>query len=243
MPNDDRVNERYYGLINSLESHQSTRMRIHWICRQTTGKKILDAGCSQGITTILLAREGFEVTGIDLDEASLAYAIQEVKKESAPVRKNVTFFLTNVLEINPAMVFDTVILGEILEHFSHPLQLLEKVHSLLPEGGRIIITVPYGFHPFHDHKQTFYCSNLYLMLEPFYEQLEMEIHHKYLFCTGKKREAPAAPLSRNEQMERWMLLDCGKFAEMEGQHFKALTERKKNAGVKSASETDGSGSL
>lgn len=47
MANHDRVNERYYGEINSEESHEATRTRIHWMCREATGKRILDIGCSQ----------------------------------------------------------------------------------------------------------------------------------------------------------------------------------------------------
>lgn len=33
LANRDQVNERYYGQINSEESHEATRNRIHWICR------------------------------------------------------------------------------------------------------------------------------------------------------------------------------------------------------------------
>jgi cyclopropane fatty-acyl-phospholipid synthase-like methyltransferase len=241
MPNDDRVSERYYGQINSLESHQATRQRIHWICRQTAGERILDVGCSQGITSILLAREGFEVTGVDLDEASLAFAKEELMKESPPVRRKVSFLLANLLEWETNLRFHTVILGEVLEHFSHPAQLLLKAHSLLREDGRIIITVPYGFHPFHDHKQTFYAGNLLLLLEPYYSELHMEIHHKYLYCTGqrKKRSGQSLPAVRAQLMERCLMLDARHFAEIEWQHYKTVSERKKAASAKVGSEYGG----
>ena len=44
MANHDRVSERYYGEINSEDSHEATRTRIHWMCREATGKRILDVG-------------------------------------------------------------------------------------------------------------------------------------------------------------------------------------------------------
>lgn len=58
MVNHDRVNERYYGMVNTVKSQEATRARIHWICRHVSGNRMLDAGCSQGITSILLGREG-----------------------------------------------------------------------------------------------------------------------------------------------------------------------------------------
>src|SRR5690554_4227254 len=42
MPNNDQVNLRYYGLINSEDSHEATQYRVHWICKQVTGRKVLD---------------------------------------------------------------------------------------------------------------------------------------------------------------------------------------------------------
>jgi 2-polyprenyl-6-hydroxyphenyl methylase/3-demethylubiquinone-9 3-methyltransferase len=43
LANRDQVNERYYGQINSEESHEATRSRIHWICRHVQGHTVLDA--------------------------------------------------------------------------------------------------------------------------------------------------------------------------------------------------------
>ena len=136
MANHDRVSERYYGEINSEDSHEATRTRIHWMCREATGKRILDVGCSQGITSILLAREGFRVTGVDLEEESIRYAQAELAKESKPVRNNVDFRMLDITQWKVKTTFDTVLLGEVLEHFAHPETLLLQVHRLLQEEGR-----------------------------------------------------------------------------------------------------------
>lgn len=60
----DRVMEAYYGKLGE-HFMQETRTRVHWICAQVTGKTVLDVGCSQGIIPVLLAREGYVVTGVD----------------------------------------------------------------------------------------------------------------------------------------------------------------------------------
>ena len=59
----DRVNEAYYGSLGETMAVK-TRDRINWMCSQASGNTVLDVGCSQGIATILLSREGFRVKGV-----------------------------------------------------------------------------------------------------------------------------------------------------------------------------------
>lgn len=228
MANHDRVNERYYGEINSEESHEATRTRVHWMCREATGKRILDVGCSQGVTSILLAREGFRVTGIDLEEESIQYARAELEKESRPVRNNVDFRLLDITQWKARTTFDTVLLGEVLEHFAHPETLLQQIHRLLQEEGTMVVTVPYGYHPFYDHKQTFYAGNLAMCLLPYFEVLKLEVHHKYLCCVARKRRKTQLYMSPTQnQLKEWMELDHVHFAEVEKNHLRLMNQRKK----------------
>ncbi|OPG93944.1 SAM-dependent methyltransferase [Chryseobacterium mucoviscidosis] len=228
MANHDRVNERYYGEINSEESHEATRTRVHWMCREATGKRILDVGCSQGVTSILLAREGFRVTGIDLEEESIQYARAELEKESRPVRNNVDFRLLDITQWKTRTTFDTVLLGEVLEHFAHPETLLQQIYRLLQEEGTLVVTVPYGYHPFYDHKQTFYAGNLAMCLLPYFEVLKLEVHHKYLCCVARKRRKTQLYMSPTlNQLTEWMELDHVHFAEVEKNHLRLMNQRKK----------------
>lgn len=227
MANNDRVNERYYGLVNSGESHEATRARIHWICRNAAGPRVLDIGCSQGITPILLAREGCTVTGIDLDSAAIRYARKELRKESPPVRNRVRFELVNVTDFEaPPASYDTVILGEILEHFADPALLLAQAHRLLTKNGVVLITVPYGYHPFYDHKQTFYAGSLSLLLDPWFAEVKLEIHRKYLCFAGRKRTGWPKRGPDAGQLRRWMELDYEQFPRIEEAYRNKLDERK-----------------
>jgi cyclopropane fatty-acyl-phospholipid synthase-like methyltransferase len=236
MPNNDQVNLRYYGLVNSEASHEATRFRVHWICKQASGRSVLDVGCSQGITSILLGREGFQVTGIDLEETSINYANEELKKESALVQENVKFLLNDASLLDKSFgKFDTVILGEVLEHFAHPHKLLTKLYLLLNNKGNIIITVPFGYHPFHDHKQTFYIGNFSYYLQPYFEEIKLEVHHKYICYAGRKRDQMKSYKKIQytpNQLQRWMQLDEENFNLIERKTDKMLRERKEHLDAK-----------
>ena len=65
----DRITEAYFGQMGD-ELGRSSRERIHWICSHATGARVLDVGCSQGISANLLGREGKIVTGVDVARRS-----------------------------------------------------------------------------------------------------------------------------------------------------------------------------
>lgn len=236
MPNHDQVNLRYYGLINTETSHKATHFRVHWICKHVAGQKVLDIGCSQGITSILLGREGFDVTGIDLEETSIHYANEELKKESMLVQDKVKFYLHDAsLSDKSIGKFDTVILGEVLEHFSHPHKILKTVHSSLQDKGLVLITVPFGYHSFHDHKQSFYIGNLSYLLDLYFDEIKLEVHHKYICYVGRKRGRIKSIIGSQytpKQLKRWMNLNEECFLLIEKKNEELLLERKQRLEVK-----------
>ncbi|WP_110927974.1 class I SAM-dependent methyltransferase [Bacillus massiliglaciei] len=236
MPNDDQINLRYYGLINTEKTQKIAQFRIHWMCKMTEGKTVLDVGCSQGITSILLGREGFQVTGIDIEQVKINYANKELKKESKIVQDNVKFLLSDVTVSNKKLgKFDTVILGEVLEHFSQPHKLLKAVFHLLNYKGRIIITVPFGLHPFHDHKQTFYLLNLMKLLECYFDGITLEIHNKYIHYVGRKKKKIVAQKNvyfSPDLIEKWMQLEEQHFLQFEKENEKLLKDRKNRLEIK-----------
>lgn len=69
----DRLNEVYYGKLMNKETQDILRERVNWMCGQVQGTRVLDVGCSQGIVSILLARQGKEVVGVDIDPESIDY--------------------------------------------------------------------------------------------------------------------------------------------------------------------------
>jgi 2-polyprenyl-3-methyl-5-hydroxy-6-metoxy-1,4-benzoquinol methylase len=156
----DRVTEAYYYNLGYAFG-QKVRERIHWICAQTKGQKVLDVGCSQGITSILLGKEGKQVLGIDISEEAIEYANKSLKETPYNVQNLVEFKRADFLTYNFwGEKYDTIIFGEILEHLINPKEFFNKAKTILNKDGRIIVTVPFGINDYPDHKHTFYIYDL-----------------------------------------------------------------------------------
>jgi 2-polyprenyl-3-methyl-5-hydroxy-6-metoxy-1,4-benzoquinol methylase len=157
----DRIAEVYEGTVGSRVFQQVSRRRIHWMCAQVGGPDVLDVGCSQGIASILLAREGHRVIGIDREHEAIRAARERLDQEEAQVRERVEFRIAEGRAVGFANgSFDAVLLGEVLEHQLDPGKLLEEARRVLRPGGRIVVTTPYGVHPYPDHKEPLYLSAL-----------------------------------------------------------------------------------
>jgi 2-polyprenyl-3-methyl-5-hydroxy-6-metoxy-1,4-benzoquinol methylase len=157
----DRIAEVYEGTVGSREFQQVSRRRIHWMCAQVGGPDVLDVGCSQGIASILLAREGHRVIGIDREHEAIRAARERLDQEEAQVRERVEFRIGEGRAVGFADGnFDAVLLGEVLEHQLDPAKLLDEATRVLRPGGRIVITTAYGIHPYPDHKEPLYLSAL-----------------------------------------------------------------------------------
>lgn len=123
LANHDRVNEVYYGNIGTA-FERITRDRIHWICKNVQGKKVLDIGCSQGITSILLGREGFTVEAIDIETGAVEFFRKELKREEAIVQSRITLIHGDALTYDFGKdSFDTAIIAEVIEHLNQPIHM------------------------------------------------------------------------------------------------------------------------
>ena len=87
----DRVAQVYCGIIKWGDSGEILRQRIDWMVDQARGPRILDVGCSEGVLEILLARKGFNVTGVDINAEALAFARDLLAREPEEVRSRVRF--------------------------------------------------------------------------------------------------------------------------------------------------------
>lgn len=200
----DRISDVYEGrFMGSGEFAKRLRERVHWMCRRARGRRVLDVGCSQGIVPILLGREGFEVVGVDVDATSIEDARAALEREPDRVQSRVQFIVADLLESSLDLgTFDTVILGELLEHLVNPERMLERCKELLSEDGRLVITIPFGHHPHPDHKHTFYVSSLVEMLGSCFRITEID-RIQLRICATADRLPQAASLVTEET---WPLL-------------------------------------
>ncbi|MEA5667182.1 glycosyltransferase [Stenotrophomonas sp. MH1] len=186
----DHINEAYYDGMGAAFGAK-TRDRINWMCSQVAGESVLDVGCSQGITSILLAREGLRVTGIDIDQPTIDYAMAERAKEIASVQERIEFRCLDLAALPPA-AFDTVLMGEVIEHQTSPERFLARAASFVAPGGRLVVTVPFGLNPWPDHKSTIFPGDLALGLPPGFALRELIASDGYIRMVAD-RDA-AAPM-------------------------------------------------
>lgn len=182
----DKIYDAYFNGWGE-EFGQKVRDRIHWICEQAKGTKVLDVGCSQGITSILLGREGKIVTGLDLIQESIDFANEKLKEEEDVTQQQVTFKQSNfMLEDFSGEKHDAIILSEVLEHITQPENMIEKAISLLSDKGRLVITVPFGINDFFDHKKTYYIQDLIKLIPHDFSISTIEVLGKWVGLTVSK---------------------------------------------------------
>ncbi len=200
MSGHDRISELYRGKLWGESEQRAARARIDWMCARAGGR-VLDIGCSQGIACLLLARAGQTVVGVDRDPQAIAYAKDELSREPAEVQGRVRFVLSDAGAIPESEgVFDSVVLGEILEHQDDPERLLLIAQDRLRPGGRVIISVPFGLHPDPDHRSTFYLSSLLEQVGRHFRVSEFAVVQKYILCVGVRSDeaSEAAALGDGE---------------------------------------------
>jgi 2-polyprenyl-3-methyl-5-hydroxy-6-metoxy-1,4-benzoquinol methylase len=189
----NRIAEVYEGTVGSREFERVSRRRIHWMCSRVAGSDVLDIGCSQGIASILLAREGHQVVGIDREHEAIRAARDRLDEEEPDVRRRVEFRVGEGRAVGfPDASFDAVLLGEVLEHQLDPWKLLKEARRVLRPGGRIVITTPYGVHPYPDHKEPLYLSALLERLSSKLSIAEIALVDRYaaIVAERSKERAP-----------------------------------------------------
>ena len=162
------------------------RQRIDWMVDQARGPRILDVGCSEGVLEILLAREGFNVTGVDINAEALAFARDLLAQEPEEVRARVRFVHGDLAQARLLDDrFDTLVMGEILEHLEDPQELLDRSLDLIRPDGRVIITTPFGYHPDEDHRQTFCLSDFIALAKPRCALEYLRVEGGYIRMVGR----------------------------------------------------------
>lgn len=116
-------------------------------------KKILIIGSDDGFHGILLAQQGYEVTGIDLNKEAVRIANERAEKLGVTAKFIDGWFET----LNPDELadlydptqnwegnFDIVVASEVLEKAKNFELLLEGMGQCVGEGGALILTTPNG---------------------------------------------------------------------------------------------------
>lgn len=114
-----------------LEQYQSVVAHVQ------SGQSVLDAGCGEGVLSVMLAKKGARVVGCDLSEPNIARAKEYAKSEGV----SVDFLVGDASKLPfPDKTFDVVVSSHVLEHlpdFDVGLRELFRVSK-----GKAVVAVP-----------------------------------------------------------------------------------------------------
>lgn len=121
--------------------HRMNPVRVGYIKEQVRlrGAVCLDVGCGAGLLSEALAREGAEVTGIDLAEDSLTVARLH-QLESGLERLTYRHMAAEELAAADAGRYDVVTCLEMIEHVPDPVSVVAACARLVRPGGDVFFS-------------------------------------------------------------------------------------------------------
>lgn len=102
-------------------------------------KNYLEVGGGHGLyisEALKLIGEQANYDLVDISKSSLTIAEKMISNDV------VSLILTDVFKYFPLNKYDFITMGEVLEHVEEPIKLLQKLHTLLSDNGKLIITTP-----------------------------------------------------------------------------------------------------
>jgi SAM-dependent methyltransferase len=95
----------------------------------------LDAGCGSGDVSLHLARKNWTGRAIDMSEDAVENALSLMAAHPSVRVENESLF-------EQTGKFNAVFAMDVIEHLDNDVAALEKIASLLPPGGHLILSVP-----------------------------------------------------------------------------------------------------
>ena len=111
--------------------------------KKHSGKRVLEIGCGNGETTIILRKGGFRVTAVDIDRKFIVLA----KNKADKLHLKIDFRVMNAEKMKLASKgFDAVVGKGILHHLD-PKKAIPEIKKVLKPKGKIFFMEPLGHNP------------------------------------------------------------------------------------------------
>ncbi|MFV0448920.1 MAG: bifunctional 2-polyprenyl-6-hydroxyphenol methylase/3-demethylubiquinol 3-O-methyltransferase UbiG [Vibrio sp.] len=121
--------------------HQINPLRLNYVLEKADGifaKKVLDVGCGGGILAESMAREGADVTGLDMGKEPLEVARLHAL-ETGTKLSYIQSTIEDHAKENP-QTYDVVTCMEMLEHVPDPLSVIKSCEALVKPNGHVFFS-------------------------------------------------------------------------------------------------------
>ena len=146
--------------INKIPNDYNFRYRHHDYkllkgYKNKLGAAVLHLGCNLGLNSVILARNGFFVHGVDIQKDAIAEAMEIRGKEAPEIAMRITYQAASFTDmILPDNCFDSVIAFDVFEHiYENDLEtIFSRISSAVKKGGYLVFHLPLGnsfFDPAH----------------------------------------------------------------------------------------------
>jgi ubiquinone/menaquinone biosynthesis C-methylase UbiE len=144
--NDEIYRRRSLAGLDLSKTHYGHRYMLDWALRRLpnlNGARVLDIGVGEGQSSVLLARAGAQVTGIDISSEALARATELAKR--CGVKPEFIQMAGEELRF-PDASFDAILCISAYHHMDLERATAEFVRVLRP-GGRVVMIEPLATNP------------------------------------------------------------------------------------------------
>lgn len=128
-----------YGSKNPIVKwmmHGFTRSLDHFIAK--TGEKVVhEIGCGEGVLSLRLVKQGYQVKACDFSGIAISLAMQNAKQQWLDAN---IFDVKSIYELSAKDAAPVVICCEVLEHLEHPQLALENLAKISQPW--LILSVP-----------------------------------------------------------------------------------------------------
>jgi len=164
----------------------------HSCMPELKGKRVLEIGCGIGVHLVYLARQGSEVTGIDI--ASERIRIAKNLMNDAGLASKVRLIVSDIFEAElPAGYFDYIYGHDILMYMDRDYRrLIAEMKRLLKPEGRIIFIEGLRAHPLASVYRRYCAPKTWLEFTDYFDYSDLEIfrnnftdiRHREFYLTG-----------------------------------------------------------